>query len=215
MLTVIGAGPAGLAAAVYGASEGLATVVLESEAIGGQAGTSSLIRNYLGFPRGVSGGELALRAYTAGVESSARSTCYGSPAVPCGARTRSWSSSVADGGEVRARAVVVATGVAYRRLGIPELDALDRVGVFYGAAVSERQGHEGPRGIRGGRRELGRAGGRPPRQVRRAGQRACPRASLADSMSDYLIRRDRSRVQHRRALPGRGEGGAGDGRWSA
>ena len=79
-MTVIGAGPAGLAAAVYGASEGLSTVILEPEAIGGQAGTSSLIRNYLGFPTGVSGGDLAVRAYMQAWNFGAEYV-YGNPAI--------------------------------------------------------------------------------------------------------------------------------------
>ncbi|MGZ4617545.1 MAG: FAD-dependent oxidoreductase [Frankiaceae bacterium] len=122
-VTVIGAGPAGLSAAVYAASEGLATLVLEPEAIGGQAGTSSLIRNYLGFPYGVSGGELAVRAYTQAWSFGARYV-YGSRA--CGLRREGPELVVtlADGSEVRSRALVVATGMAYRRLEIPALDAL-------------------------------------------------------------------------------------------
>ena len=91
-VTVIGAGPAGLAAAVYGASEGLSTVVLEPEAIGGQAGTSSLIRNYLGFPTGVSGGDLAVRAYYAGVELRRGVRVRQPGHAACGLTARSWWS---------------------------------------------------------------------------------------------------------------------------
>jgi thioredoxin reductase (NADPH) len=135
-VAVIGAGPAGLAAAVYGASEGLSTVVLEPEAIGGQAGTSSRIRNYLGFPTGVSGGELALRAFSQ-AWNFGTDYVYGNAAA--GLRTRGplHFITLADGTEVRARAVVIATGVSYRRLGIPSLDALTGAGVFYGAATTE------------------------------------------------------------------------------
>ena len=139
---MIGAGPAGLAAAVYGASEGLSTVVLEPEAIGGQAGTSSRIRNYLGFPTGVSGEDLAVRAYTRpGI--SAPTTSYGNPATGLRVQGPERVVTVAGGDEVRSRAVVIATGVSYRRLGIPSLDALTGAGVFYGAATSEAQAMKG------------------------------------------------------------------------
>ena len=186
-VTVIGAGPAGLAAAVYGASEGLSTVVVEPEALGGQAGTSSLIRNYLGFPSGVSGGDLAARAYrqawTFGAE-----YVYGNPATSLRPEGSELVVTVADGTEVRSRAVVVASGMAYRRLGIPELDALTGAGVFYGAAASEAKAVQG--------REVFVVGG-----ANSAGQAAVHLAkyaaqvtllvrgrSLADSMSEYLIR---------------------------
>jgi thioredoxin reductase (NADPH) len=108
-VAVIGAGPAGLAAAVYGSSEGLSTVVLEPEAIGGQAGTSSHIRNYLGFPTGVSGGDLAVRAYTQAWNFGAEYV-YGNPATGLRARGPERVVSVAGGSVVRARAVVIATG---------------------------------------------------------------------------------------------------------
>ena len=118
-LAVVGGGPAGLAAAVYGASEGLSVVVLEAEAIGGQAGTSSMIRNYLGFPRGISGMRLAQRArnqalrfgtkfFTGWEVTGLEPGAAGEPHV---LRT--------DGGDVRARTVLVSSGVAYRKLGVP------------------------------------------------------------------------------------------------
>jgi thioredoxin reductase (NADPH) len=132
-LVVLGAGPAGLAAAVYGASEGLRTLLLEARAIGGQAGTSSMIRNYLGFPRGISGGELAHRAWQ-------QATLLGAEFV----FTHQVTALTTDGdrhaleldagGQVAARAVILATGVTYRRLGLPDLDRLVGAGVFYGAA---------------------------------------------------------------------------------
>jgi thioredoxin reductase (NADPH) len=135
-LIVVGGGPAGLAAAVYGSAEGLRTLVIERRAVGGQAGTSSMIRNYLGFPRGITGAELAQRAMeqagslgaefilTRGVS---RLEARGSERVV-----------VIDGGiEARARAVVIATGVSYNRLAVEGLTALDGKGVFYGAATAE------------------------------------------------------------------------------
>lgn len=135
-LVVVGAGPAGLAAAVYGSSEGLTTVVLESDAIGGQAGTSSMIRNYLGFPRGISGMRLSQRARNQAIRFGTRfftgwpveSLVAGDGAEP--------HRVVTGGGEVRARNVVIATGVAYRRLGVDPIEELVGLGVHYGAAVS-------------------------------------------------------------------------------
>jgi thioredoxin reductase (NADPH) len=141
-VAVIGAGPAGLAAAVYGASEGLSTVVLEPEAIGGQAGTSSRIRNYLGFPTGVSGEDLAVRAYSQASNFGA-DYVYGNPATRLRVQGLERVVTVAGGSEVRCRAVIIATGVSYRRLGIPSLDALTGAGVFYGAATSEANAMKG------------------------------------------------------------------------
>src|SRR6266508_2871274 len=137
-VTVVGAGPAGLAAAVSAASEGLRTAILEPEAIGGQAGSSSKIRNYLGFRRGVSGAELAARAYEQAWMLRAEFV-YGQHAV--GLRTAGPDREVAlgDGSQATSRAVVLATGVRYRRLGVPNLEALTGAGVFYGAAASEAQ----------------------------------------------------------------------------
>src|SRR5918911_3582997 len=117
-LAVLGAGPAGLAAAVYGASEGLRTLVIEPEAIGGQAGTSSMIRNYLGFPRGVSGSELTFRAWEQTLLFGAQFV-FAHRAIGVTARGNQRVIALSDGSEVLARAVIIATGVAYRRLGIP------------------------------------------------------------------------------------------------
>jgi thioredoxin reductase (NADPH) len=142
-LVVIGAGPAGLAAAVYAASEGLSVVVLESEAVGGQAGTSSMIRNYLGFPRGISGMRLAQRARNQALRFG--TTFYtgwevtglepGGEGEPHLVRT--------DGGDVNARSVLVACGVAYRKLGVPQIEQLVGAGVNYGAAMTAAREMEG------------------------------------------------------------------------
>jgi thioredoxin reductase (NADPH) len=113
-VAVVGAGPAGLAAAVYGASEGLSTARLEREAFGGQAGTSSWIRNYLEFPHGVSGVELAWRAYQQAWGFGAH-FIYGNPATSLSAEGNLRVVGLEDGSQVRARAVVIATGVSYRR----------------------------------------------------------------------------------------------------
>lgn len=137
-LAIVGAGPAGLAAAVYGASEGLSTIVIEREAIGGQAGTSSLIRNYLGFPRGISGGELAQRAYQ-------QAWLFGTKFVFARevSRLRAIGNNriltLSDGIEITARAVVIATGATYRRLGIPSLERFERAGLFYTGFFADPQ----------------------------------------------------------------------------
>jgi thioredoxin reductase (NADPH) len=186
-VTVIGAGPAGLAAAVYSASEGLSTVILEPEAIGGQAGTSSLIRNYLGFPTGVSGGDLAVRAYTQAWNFGAEYV-YGSPATGLRADGSQLTVTLAGGSEVCSRAVIVATGMAYRRLAIPALDALTGAGVFYGAAATEARAMKDREVfVVGGANSAGQAAVHLARYAAQVtvlvrGQ------SLADTMSDYLIR---------------------------
>jgi thioredoxin reductase (NADPH) len=185
-LAVIGAGPAGLAAAVYGASEGLSTVVLEPEAIGGQAGTSSRIRNYLGFPNGVSGEDLAVRAYTQAWNFGAEYV-YGSPATGLRADGADRVVTVAGGSEIRSRAVVAATGMSYRRLGIPSLEALTGIGVFYGAASAEAMAMKDREVfVVGGANSAGQAA------VHLAGYAAqvtmlVRGRSLADSMSEYLV----------------------------
>jgi thioredoxin reductase (NADPH) len=135
-LVVVGGGPAGLAAAVYGASEGLRTLLVEGEAVGGQAGTSSRIENYLGFPNGVSGAELARRARDQAVRLHAELL------VPCEARSLRVEDGyklveLGNGDEVNARAIVVAGGVSYRRLQADSCDRLTGAGVYYGAAHSE------------------------------------------------------------------------------
>lgn len=135
-LVIVGAGPAGLSAAVYGASEGLRTLVVETQSIGGQAGTSSLIRNYLGFPRGVSGSELAFRAWEQALLFGAQFV-FMQRATGLRGHDSERVIRLSDGSEIVARAVIVAAGVDYRRLGIPSLDRLIGVGVFYGAAGAE------------------------------------------------------------------------------
>jgi thioredoxin reductase (NADPH) len=133
---VVGAGPAGLSAAVYGASEGLETLVVDEGGLGGQATSSSLIRNYLGFPRGVSGSQLAEQAYEQAWVFGANFTfMQGATAL----RTKGPRLSVTISHErsVSARAVILATGASYRRLEVPALEALIGAGVFYGGPVSE------------------------------------------------------------------------------
>lgn len=156
-LTVVGGGPAGLTAAMYAASEGLKTLLLEPEAIGGQAGTTSLIRNYLGFPRGISGRELASRAMEQAMVMGAE-IVFVQSAVGLGVSGWERLLRLADGSQARSRAVVIATGVTYRRLDVPGADALLGAGVFYGAAVTEAAAMEGQRAfVVGGANSAGQA----------------------------------------------------------
>jgi thioredoxin reductase (NADPH) len=185
-LVVIGAGPAGLAAAVYAASEGLETLIVEGEAIGGQAGTSSLIRNYLGFPSGVSGAELARRA-------AEQAWLFGATFVfmrrVAGLRRAGDEIvvSLSCGNDVTAKAVIIATGASYRRLDVPSLEALRGSGVFYGAAVSEAQAMEGKEVYVIG---AGNSAGQAAMHLSKHASRVTILArgsSLDASMSEYLI----------------------------
>jgi thioredoxin reductase (NADPH) len=185
-LTIIGAGPAGLSAAVYSASEGLRTVVIERVAIGGQAGMSSLIRNYLGFPLGISGGDLAVRAWNQAWMFGARFS-FMRQAVDLRLEGDNRIVVLSDGTEIASRAVVLAMGVTYRRLGIPRLDALTGVGVFYGAVGTEAAALQGQRVcIVGGGNSAGQAALHLAKFAKRV-TLLVRGAALADSMSDYLI----------------------------
>ncbi len=185
-VVIVGAGPAGLAAAVYAASEGLATAVLEPEAFGGQAGTSSLIRNYLGFPRGISGAELAGRAYQQALLFGAEFV-YGHHASSLSRHEGELRVHLPDGGEIRGRAVVIATGVSYRRLGVAALESLVGSGVFYGAASSEAAAMRDRRVfVVGGGNSAGQATLHLARHAAHVSV-VVRRAGLADTMSDYLV----------------------------
>ena len=137
-LAIIGAGPAGLTAAVYAASEGLETMMLELAVSGGQAGTSPMIRNYPGFPHGIDGGALMERTCEQAWLMGAH-IVFAQEAVGLERRGDDRIVQLRDGTKLRARAVVIATGVKWRRLGLPQIEALIGAGVFYGAAVSERR----------------------------------------------------------------------------
>ncbi len=186
-LVIIGAGPAGLAAAVYGASEGLRTVVVERETFGGQAGTSSLIRNYLGFSRGVSGSELAWQAYQQAWLFGA-SFRLARQATALHHRGERLVVTLSDGTEVAGRMVIVTTGVSYRRLGVPSLEALQGAGVLYGAAVTEAQGMKGQEVyVVGGGNSAGQAARHLSKHARHVTLLARGE-SLASGMSQYLIK---------------------------
>jgi thioredoxin reductase (NADPH) len=185
-VTIIGSGPAGLAAAVYGASEGLRVLVLENEALGGQAGTSSLIRNYLGFPRGLSGADLTNRAYLQAWILGAR-FLIGRAASGLRAEPDTHVLMLDDGSEIRSRAIVVAAGVSYRRIGIDSLEALVGRGVFYGAGVTEAPGMVDEEVyVVGGANSAGQAALYLSRFAARV--TVVVRGSSLTEMSDYLIR---------------------------
>lgn len=137
-LVIVGAGPAGLAAAVYGASEGLDTQVIDAVAFGGQASTSARIENYLGFPTGISGGELAERAVLQARRFGARMV-VAAEAVALQKDDGRYAIELADGSLVTGRSVIVATGARYRKLEVPELERFEGVGVYYAATQSEAQ----------------------------------------------------------------------------
>ena len=185
-LAVVGAGPAGLAAALYGASEGLRTVLLEGEAIGGQAGTSTMIRNYLGFPRGISGGELAQSAAQQATQLGAIFV-YAEVAELRPGRAQH-TLVLGDQSEVKAKAVVLATGVSYRRLDVPAVEELIGAGVFYGAAATEAAALRGlPVFVVGAANSAGQAALHLARYASQV-TILVRGSSLRDKMSDYLVR---------------------------
>jgi len=190
-LIVVGAGPAGLAAAVYGASEGLATAVVDDVAIGGQAGTSSRIENYLGFPTGISGGELAFRAEVQAIKFGARVT------VPRRATALTQEDGfyvvrLDDKTDLRGRSVIIATGARYRRLGLARQEEFEGAGIYYAATeVEARLCRKADVVVVGSGNSAGQAAmflaetSRSVRLLMRG-------PDLAHSMSQYLI----SRLEH-------------------
>jgi thioredoxin reductase (NADPH) len=186
-VVIVGAGPAGLAAAVYAASEGLQTVVLEETVSGGQAGSSPMIRNYPGFLHGISGHELTRNACEQAWMFGAHMV-FAQPAAGLECRGTDRVVHLGHGGQVAAKAVIVAPGIAWRRLGVPRLEALVGAGVFYGAAGTEAGAMEGRDVfVVGGGNSAGQTALHLARYARRVTMLV--RADgLARSMSDYLIR---------------------------
>jgi thioredoxin reductase (NADPH) len=187
-LVVVGSGPAGLAAAVYGASEGLRTVSLDAETIGGQAGRSSRIENYAGFPNGISGEALTGRAAVQAMRLGAR---LNAPCEVAGLRSEAGFQVIvlADGSEIPTRAVIVASGARYQRLAVEDLDRFEGAGVYYAATDLEARVCDGsPVLVIGGGNSAGQA-------AIYLGQHNCQvtiairRDDLTQSMSQYLIER--------------------------
>ena len=185
---VIGAGPSGLAAAVYGASEGLDVLVLESSSPGGQAGSSSKIENYLGFPTGISGQELTGRAY-AQVQKFGAQLLVARPAARLSCNRQQYTVETEPGVRIPARSVIIATGAEYRRLALPDLARFEGAGVYYGATFIEAQacGSEEVVVVGGGN-SAGQAAVFLAQTARRV-HMLVRSAGLAESMSRYLIRR--------------------------
>ena len=187
-LVVVGAGPAGLAAAVYGASEGLHTLVLDSVAAGGQAGTSSRIENYVGFPTGISGAELAQRALLQAQKFGADLSV---PVTVAALRVDEGSRTVVldDGSEIHARALVITSGIEYKRLDVPRLREFEGVGVYYSATEMEARTCGGDEVVVvGGGNSAGQAAVFLSRTARRV-HLVIRGNDLGKSMSRYLIDR--------------------------
>jgi len=187
-IVIVGAGPAGLAAAVYGASEGLDVLVLEANVAGGQAGSSSRIENYLGFPTGISGEVLTARAYAQAQKFGAEvAVAKGATAIACGRQP--YAVTMDDGAQVPARTVIIATGAQYRKPAIENLARFEGSGIYYAATEMERQVCAGEEvAVVGGGNSAGQAAVFLADRCRRV--HVLVRGSgLAESMSRYLIRR--------------------------
>jgi thioredoxin reductase (NADPH) len=190
-VVVIGAGPSGLAAGVYGASEGLKTLIIERETPGGQAGTSSRIENYLGFPTGLSGAELAHRAWTQAIRLGAEILAPQEVSKLC-LQDGYKVLTLTDGSEISTKAVVLTTGVSYRTLDVPGMDRLSGAGVYYGAARTEaRSCDEQDVYIVGGGNSAGQAAMYLATYARKVFI-VIRGANLAASMSAYLIEQIRT-----------------------
>src|SRR5215216_4419816 len=187
-LVVVGAGPAGLGASVYGASEGLFTLALESVALGGQAGTSSRIENYPGFPAGLSGFELASRVLVQADKFGAR-TAVPQEAIGLRRADGHYRIELSEGGEVAARSVIAATGARYRRLDVPHLQRFEGVSVHYAATEAEAQRCEGEEvAVVGGGNSAGQAALFLAARTRKV-YLLIRGDDLGKSMSSYLVDR--------------------------
>ena len=186
-VVIIGAGPSGLAAAVYGASEGLDAVMLETSSPGGQAGSSSRIENYLGFPSGISGQELAARAYNQAQKFGAQVLIAKATRLACDRKP--YVVEVENGARIPTRTIVIATGVQYRRPPLKNLSRFEGAGVYYGATFVEAQSCGGEEVIVvGGGNSAGQAAVFLAETTKRV-HMLIRSAGLAESMSRYLIRR--------------------------
>jgi thioredoxin reductase (NADPH) len=186
-LVIIGAGPSGLAAAVYGASEGLDVLMLETDSPGGQAGSSSRIENYLGFPAGISGQELAARAYNQAQKFGAQVLIAKATRLVC--ERKPYVVEVENGARIQTRTIVIATGAEYRRPPLKNLSHFEGSGVYYGATFVEAQLCSGEEVIVvGGGNSAGQAAVFLGETVKRVNM-LVRSAGLAESMSRYLIRR--------------------------
>jgi len=210
-LVVVGGGPAGLAGAVYGASEGLRTILVESHAPGGQAGTSSQIENYLGFPSGVSGSELARRAVTQAKRFGAEIVTP-QEVVEIRRDDPYRVVKLADGSELSAYAVLLSPGMEVRRLDVPDLDRLVGAGVFYGAAMTEAAAVRGQDVmIVGGANSAGQGAMFFSRYARKVFM-VIRGSSLAAGMSQYLVDRIKETPNVEVILNARVTGVAGEAR---
>jgi thioredoxin reductase (NADPH) len=209
-LVIVGGGPAGLSAAVYGASEGFSTLVVDEGGIGGQATSSAHIRNYLGFPRGVSGRRLAQQAYEQAWVFGAKFS-FMQRVTELGRERDELFVTLSDSGRVRARAVLLATGASWRRLGVPALEELNGAGVFYGGPASEAPAMAGQDVyVLGGANSAGQVALHLARYARRVtlvvrGQ------SLGEGMSHYLVRQVEAMPKVEVRLGTEIVGGGGDG----
>lgn len=187
-VVVVGAGPAGLSAAVYAASEGLDVLVLECQAPGGQAGSSSRIENYLGFPTGISGQDLTSRAYTQAQKFGAEFLiAEGATKLDC--TPKAFALDVGQGPRVPTRSVIIATGAQYRRLPLSNIDQFEGIGIYYGATFVESQLCEDDEIIVvGGGNSAGQAAVFLSQTCRKV-HMLVRSGGLAESMSRYLIRR--------------------------
>ncbi|HUK88884.1 MAG TPA: NAD(P)/FAD-dependent oxidoreductase, partial [Blastocatellia bacterium] len=187
-LVIVGAGPSGLAAAVYGASEGLDVLVIESNSPGGQAGSSSKIENYLGFPTGITGAELAGRAYTQAQKFGAELLiARGAKQLAC--ERKPYAVTIDTGPRLATRSIIIATGAEYRKLALPNLSQFENAGIYYGATFIESQ-------LCSGEEVIVVGGGNSAGQAAVFLSQTCKRVyvliraeCLAKTMSRYLIRR--------------------------
>ena len=210
-VVIVGAGPAGLSAAVYGASEGFGTLVVDEGGVGGQATSSSLIRNYLGFPRGISGRRLAQGAFNQAWVFGA-DFAFMQRVTGIERRDDHVVLSMSEGGTIRARSVLLTMGASYRRIGVPELEELTGAGVYYGGSTSEATAMTGADVfVVGGANSAGQAALHLARYAKRV-TLAVRADSLRAGMSEYLVRQVEATDNIEVRLGTEVAGGGGEGR---